>query len=494
MKFVRAFNCFRRTRALFPGVILASALSVPAHAAPPDLTPLPTLGGSGGGLISDQQEAQIGQQVLRSLRQSAPKIKDPLVQDYLDSIVHRLIPSVPLSDKQFVVVAIDSADINAFAVPGNIIGVNGGLFLNAKTEQEFGSVIAHELAHLGQRHFARRLEQQETSAPMTLAGMIAGIVLTAVTHSDIGIAAIAGTQAMSVQNQLQYSRSNEQEADRMGLQILADAGMDPRGMPRMFDIMQRKNRLQGNQVPEYLSTHPLTQSRVADTRNRAEQYPEGDFKDTLEYHLVRARIRVHYAESADDAVSIFRNEVAGADNERDTTVARYGLAVALVNDNKTSEAIDILHKLLDQQPNRITFQVTLGNALMASDKAGQAATLLTEALHRNPDNLPILSTLAAAELQAGNAGVAADYLRTLTRNYPQREDFWLRLAEAEGQARNIVGVHRARAEYDILMGDLEAAERQLREAQQKIAVDAPMRQVITERLAKVTEAIARQRR
>lgn len=492
MKIVRAFSCLTKSRGFVPGVILTATLSVPALAAAPDLSPLPTLGGAGGGLISDQQEAQIGQQVLQSLRQSAQKLQDPLVQDYLEAIIHRLIPSVPLSDKQFTVVAIDSPDINAFAVPGNIIGVNGGLFLYAETEQEFGSVIAHELAHLGQRHFARRLEQQETSAPLTLAGMIAGIVLSAVTRSDIGIAAIAGTQAMSVQNQLQYSRSNEQEADRMGLQILADSGMDPRGMPRMFDIMQRKNRLQGNQIPEYLSTHPLTQSRVSDTRNRAEQYPEGDFKDTLEYHLVRSRLRVYYAQSPDEAVSVFRNEVEKATTERETTVARYGLAVALIANNKPDEAIDILHQLLDQHPTRITFQVTLGNALIANQQAGKAQALLSNALQRNPGNLPILNTLAAAELKNGKAGEAADNLRTLTRDYPQREDFWLRLADAEGQARNIVGVHRARAEYDILMGDLEAAERQLREAQQKIAPDAPMRQVITERLSKVTEAIARQ--
>lgn len=494
MKIVRAFSCLRSTRRNVPGLLLTATLSLPVLAAPPDPSPLPTLGGAGGGLISDQQEAQIGQQVLRSLRQSAPKIKDTLVQDYLDAIIHRLIPSVPLNDKQFTVVAIDSPDINAFAVPGNIIGVNGGLFLNAETEQEFGSVIAHELAHLGQRHFARRLEQQETSAPLTMAGMIAGIVLSAVTRSDIGIAAIAGTQAMSVQNQLQYSRANEQEADRMGLQILADAGMDPRGMPRMFDILQRQNRLQGNQIPEYLSTHPLTQSRVSDTRNRAEQYPEGDFKDTLEYHLVRSRLRVHYAQSPSEAVSVFHNELDKADSDRETTIAHYGLAVALIANDKPAEAIDILHQLLEVQPNRITFQVTLGNALMAENKAGEARTLLRQALQRNPGNLPILSNLAAAELKDGRAGEAADDLRQLTRDYPQREDFWLRLAEAEGQARNIVGVHRARAEYDILMGDLEAAERQLREAQQKIAVDAPMRQVITERLNKVTEAIARQNR
>ncbi|MCP4066411.1 MAG: M48 family metalloprotease, partial [Gammaproteobacteria bacterium] len=210
--------------------------SMPGHA---QESRLPSIGGSGGGLIAGQQESDIGQQVMVSIRRSAPRISDPLVYDYLSAITYRLVPSAPLQNRDLTLALIDSPAINAFAVPGGIVGVNGGLFLNAATEQQFASVLAHELAHLSQRHFARRMEQQETSAPLTLAGMIAGIVLSAVTQSDIGFAAIAGTQALAAQNMLAYSRSHEQEADRVGLDILASAGMDPRGMPEMFEIMMR---------------------------------------------------------------------------------------------------------------------------------------------------------------------------------------------------------------------------------------------------------------
>ncbi|EAZ98732.1 M48 family metalloprotease, partial [Marinobacter sp. ELB17] len=264
---------------------------------------LPTIGGTGGGLIAGQQEADIGRQVLVSLRRSAPQITDPLVYDYLSAILYRLVPAAPLQNRDLTLALIDDPAINAFAVPGGIVGVNGGLFLFARTEQQFASVLAHELAHLSQRHFARRLEQQQTSTPLTIAGLIAGIVLTAVTQSDIGIAAIAGTQALAIQNMLEYSRANEQEADRVGLDILANAGLDPRGMPEMFEIMTRQNRLQGNRVPEYLSTHPLTQSRVADTQNRAEQYPLERIEDSPEYRLIRARLQVHYAASAAAAMT-----------------------------------------------------------------------------------------------------------------------------------------------------------------------------------------------
>ncbi len=490
MTLVPALNARRAAAPLASGLALLAALALPLPTSAQD-TELPTFGGVGGGLISEQMEQQIGQQVMRSLRRSADQVEDPLVNEYLENIVYRLIPSAPLQDRQVTTVVIDSPAINAFAVPGNIIGVNGGLFLNAETEQQFASVIAHELAHLSQRHFARRLEQQQASTPLTIAGMVAGIILSAVTKSDVGIAAIAGTQAMAVQNMLQYSRSNEQEADRVGLEILANSGMDPRGMPEMFEIMMRQNRLQGNQMPEYLSTHPLTQSRVSDTRSRAEQYPEASYDDALEYHLVRARLQVHYARTPADAVNAFEEYRQSSDAAAQVAAAKYGLAVAYLADNQAGRAETLLRELLADQPGRITYQVTLAESLIAQDQAQMAADLLQEALSRNPANRPITSMLARAELKAGNAPKAADLLRSLAREYPHREDYWSRLAEAEGQARNIIGVHRARAEYDILMGDLEAAERQLRQAQERVPPDAPLRQVITERLAQVSDAIAR---
>lgn len=475
----------------FSLMLLLGLLSARTAAQSPDST-LPSIGGAGGGLISGQQEAEIGRQVMTSIRRSAPQITDPLVYDYLSSVIYQLVPSAPLSSSDLTLAIIDSPDINAFAVPGNIVGVNGGLFLNASSEQQFASVLAHELAHLSQRHFARRLEQQEASTPLTIAGMIAGIVLSAVTQSDIGIAAIAGTQAMAVQNMLAYSRAHEQEADRIGMEILADSGMDPRGMPEMFEIMMRQNRLQGNRVPEYLSTHPLTQNRVSDTRNRAEQYPRRDIADAQEYHLMRARLQVRYAKSPQVAVETFRDYLKRPDTEKADAV-RYGLAVALLRSGSYEEAIGELERLLESTPGRITYQVTLAEAMLEQGRLEQARSILTEALDRNPGNYPITDMLAQVETKDGNGKRAADYLHQLTRDLPQKEHLWLRLAEAEGMARNIVGVHRARAEHDILMGDLESAQRQLRQAQERLPAGAPLRQVVTERLSQVSARLDQQR-
>ncbi|MBY6031977.1 M48 family metalloprotease [Marinobacter daepoensis] len=470
-------------RALLLSLLMAPALPT-AYAQSSDL---PSIGGSGG-LISGQLEADIGQQVMSSIRRSAPQLQDPLVYDYLSSIIYRLVPSAPLDNRDLKLVIIDSPAINAFAVPGGVVGVNGGLFLNATTEQQFASVLAHELAHLSQRHFARRMQQQETSAPLTLAGMIAGIVLSAVTQSDIGIAAIAGTQALTVQNMLAYSRAHEQEADRVGMDILASAGMDPRGMPEMFEIMMRQNRLQGNRLPEYLSTHPLTQNRVADSRNRAEQYPDTKIQDGQEYHLVRSRLQVHYSKSPEKAAETFENYLNQEETQHNDAI-RYGLAVAYHQSRRYQDAEQLLRKLLEANPGRITLQVSLAETLISQKRYSDARNLLTQALARNPGNYPITVTLAATELADGNGATASDYLRELTRRLPGQEQLWLRLAEAEGVARNIVGVHRARAEYDVLMGDLKSAQRQLRQAQEKLPAGSAERQVVSERLGELTNRL-----
>ena len=465
--------------------LLALALISTHTAAQSQGSTLPTIGGAGGGLIAGQQEADIGRQVLVSLRRSAPQITDPLVYDYLSSIIYRLVPAAPLQNRDLTLALIDDPAINAFAVPGGIVGVNGGLFLFAHTEQQFASVLAHELAHLSQRHFARRLEQQQNSTPLTIAGLIAGIVLTAVTQSDIGLAAIAGTQALAIQNMLEYSRSHEQEADRVGLDILVSSGLDPQGMPEMFEIMMRQNRLQGNQVPEYLSTHPLTQSRVADTQNRAEQYPVKRITDSPEYHLVRARLQVHYAPSAANAVVSFRAALDDPKNA-DNSALRYGLAVAYLEDRQYAQAEALLNELLLANPGRITFEVTLAQTLIGAQRLTEARALLVRALARNPGNYPISHTLAQLELASENGAAAAALLSQMVRNKPQQEHLWVQLAEAEGMARNIVGVHRARAEYDFLMGDLESAQRQLRQAQEKLPAGSTLRQIVTERLNDVT--------
>lgn len=442
---------------------------------------LPDLGGAGGGLFSSQQEAAIADQVLRSLRMNSPMLDDPLLAEYLSTVVYNLVPHAQLENVELTLVILDDPAINAFAVPGGIIGVNAGLFIHAETEQQFASVMAHELAHLSQRHFARRVAQQERDAPMAMAGILAGIILSAVTQSDIGVAAIAGTQALAIQNMLQYSRFNEQEADRVGLDIMARAGYNPSAMPAMFGQMLRRSRLQGNRPPEYLSTHPLTESRVADTQNRAAQFPAKDYEDSLDYHLMRARVLVRYAQSPAIAVKTLRSQLQDPDGNSEPAV-QYGLALALLEENKPSEAIRLLSGLLERHPGRISLIVTLASAELSTGELAQAIDRLEAALRRNPGNYPLQLVLAEALMKQGKPEAAARVYHRLTREQPKNHHLWQGLADAYVESRDIVEMHRARAEYELLMNNPERAMMHLREAISRAQGNTPKRELLRERL------------
>ncbi|HBN61999.1 MAG TPA: peptidase M48, partial [Halomonas sp.] len=197
--------------------------------------------------------------------------QDPIVSDYLESLVARLAPYSQLGSLQTTTVMVDNRSLNAFAVPGGVVGINSGLFAFAEDEGAFVSVIAHELGHLSQRHYARGSARAEQTQLPAMAAMLAGMLIAASGGGDAGIATAMGSQAALIQDQLTYSRRFEQEADRIGLQAMAEAGYDPEAMVRMFDTMQRLSRLQGGTPPEFLLTHPVSDSRLSDAQARVSQ-------------------------------------------------------------------------------------------------------------------------------------------------------------------------------------------------------------------------------
>jgi len=426
---------------------------------------LPTIGHTSSTLVSIDQERKLGEAWLRSLRGQVKTFNNPIIEEYLTQLIYTLAPHSNVIDRDFSLVMVDSPALNAFAVPGSVVGVNAGLFIHAYSEQEFTSVIAHELAHLGQRHYARQLEQQAISTPLTLAGMLASVIIAATTGSDAGIAALAATQAMSAENQLGFSRQNEQEADRLGIVTMHSAGFNPREMPVMFERMFRQTRLQGNSIPEYLSTHPLSESRISDTRNRASQYKLKKYTDNIEYHISKNMIISEYAESKKSASDYF-NSIIKKGNTHQVDAANFGLAYATLK-NSPNDSIEILEKLITKDPNRISFIVTYAKALNHNKQSKLAIQTLNTALERNPNNYPILDTLAEIYLTNDLIQESELSLKTLVRKYPLNPRLWYALAEVHGLAGNIVDLHRARAEYFFLTNHMDNAIKQLKLAMQK---------------------------
>ena len=447
---------------------------------------LPSLGDTSSSVMSREQEFQLGRTWLSMLRGSVRTLEDPLLKDYVENHVMGLAETSQLDDRRLAFVIVNSPQLNAFAAPGGIIGVNGGLFLHAHTEAEFASVIAHELAHLSQRHFARGLQHQQQNRIPLMTAMLASIILAASGGGDAGFAALASTQAAAIQEQRRFSRQNEQEADRIGLLNLKGAGFDPNAMPEMFERLSKLSRF-SRTPPEFLLTHPVSQSRIADSRNRAGQLSNDGRRDSLYYQMMRARVQLFYEESPGLAARRFRALLD--EHESDHAAARYGLALALIRSGQHAAAAEQLEPLMADYPDNLAVQlarVELDNSLNQLD---QSLARLEQFLQVRPNNYPLLEAKANVLLRKRDYRGAEKITDQLVRLRNDDPDIWYLASEVRGLARNILGVHQARAEYFMLAGDLDQAEQQLDQAL-KLAGD---NFVISSRIKARQEEVARRR-
>lgn len=420
---------------------------------------LPELGDSSSSLISLDQEYVLGRAWLMSFRSQVATIDDPLIQDYLENLIYRLASHSQLKDRRLDLVIVDNATMNAFAVPGGVIGVHNGLFLYANTEAQMSSVLTHELAHVSQRHFARGVEEQRRNAIPNMAGLLAGIILAATAGGEAGMAAITATQAASLQNQLRFSRQNEQEADRLGMQTLVKADMDPNAAAAMFENMAAINRYSNNRPPEFLMSHPVTESRINDASNRARQFPRKIHTENIVYQLMRARVELDLKGGAADAANFFQSRLDGKSPFPEAN--QYGLILALTQMGEYQRASDLLKPMLKASPNQVAYQTAEAEIEIDAGRPEVAIVLMTQALAISPGSHPLTMTLAEAYLRAKQPHRAEALLEEHVNRHSKDPYVWYVLAETHGLAGNIVGVHQARAEFFILIGQLSRAQRQL---------------------------------
>lgn len=440
---------------------------------------LPDLGDTSSIMISPAQEKMLGQRWLRAYRSQVPTSSDPLIIDYLEQLFDQLLPYSQLTDKRIDLIVAENNTLNAFAVPGNIIGVHTGLLMYARAEGQLAAVLTHELGHLSQRHYARQLEKQKNMMVPMLAGMLAGLVLAANSNSDAGMAAIMGTQAAAQQSALAFSRQNEQEADRIGMQTIVEAGLDPYGAADMFEQMVRANRL-NRRPPEYLLTHPVSETRVADARNRAMKYPRKPAADDTEFQLIRTRVRVKAEETPQIAARMFKSEL---DKESDhPDASRYGWALALMESSQFDAARDALAPLLEKDPDRVTYQIMRADIEIAAERYKAGLEIIEAQLKQHPDSYPLIIRHAEALMKAGIYQQSADILDRYSRKRSNDDYVWYLLAEVNGLAGNILGVHEARAEYFILNGVYDRAQIQLRNALKMTKGNAYRTALLEERL------------
>lgn len=419
---------------------------------------LPELGEAAQAGFSAGEERRLGENIMREIRIDRSYYDDAEAADYINSLGSRLVTRGSDTRQEFEFFLIRDNQINAFALPGGYIGINTGLLLSSQSESEVASVLAHEIAHVTQRHIARLINQQKQSQLMSLASLAVAI-LAARSNSQVTEAAIAFGQAGVMQSQLNFTRDNEREADRIGLQILEQAGFDPHAMPTFFERLQRATRLYEGGAPSYLRTHPLTYERLADVQNRAQGLPYRQVPDSLEFQLIRAKLRASFDEPR--AALAFFEESLGERKFLSEAASRYGLVVSLMRTKDFTRAkkeFEALRKLGHVNPIIETLACGLRGA--AGETEGTLACY-RDALKAYPNYRALIYDYAEALLRARQPQAALKLvearLQTIT------EDYRLYLLQARSYAmlNKQLAQHRAQAEAYARMGNIPGAVEQL---------------------------------
>ncbi len=420
---------------------------------------LPSISDSGFS-TTPQEEYLLGRTWVRMLRGSARLYEDPVVVAYLEDLLWDVAQYSQLTDHRLELVVLDNPTLNAFAVPGGIVGVHSGLVEAAQSEDELASVIAHELAHLSQRHYAAQIDQQRRNQPFLLAAML-GSLLIAAADSQGGTAALSSTVAANQASMLAFSRQNEREADYIGMQTLTAAGFDPAAMPKMFSRLQANARF-GSKPPEFLLTHPVTESRIADSLNRAANLPTPDPRpDAIDFDLVQARIIANYAQDADKLLT----SLASKPKKQDNDTLRYATLMAAIKANKFDLAAEAANEMSADFKQKLPVRLALAELNIARKQYSKAKRELRAVLKLFPDNYPTNAIYAELLLHQGQNSHAIAVYKKLAEQRPNDPNIWYNLAEVQGLAGNTLDVHIARVEYFMLTGNLDLALRQLKFAQ-----------------------------
>lgn len=464
----------RTSRAVVAGLILLAGMSASADAAGAASGGeynLPDLGQPADTAMTPAQEKRLGAQVVAQLRSQNQILGDPELSDYVNSIGHRLVRDSdhPADHLHFYV--INNEDINAFALPGGYVGINAGLITATQSESELASVMAHEIAHVTQRHIARQMAESRGDTIATLAtALVAAIAgASAGGGGDAAAAAMMGGMSHLGMQQLSYTRAHEYEADRVGIRDLARSGYNPHAMVRFFGMLQHQSALYGQQLPQLLLSHPVTSTRMAEAEARAAEYPHVKVHTNPEYPYMRARARVLEADSADDVRNYFQGQLQGG---HPIPADRYGEALALTRLSQNKHAVALMRAGLNAHPDILAWHMGLADVLEHAGDYREADHVLSSALKQFPHS-GALKLAYAQNLEALNKPAAMrDYLlsqRKVLKTFPAAQQL---LARGAGQQNNLGEAYYRQARYFAMINDYPAAINQLRTALQTAQLSA----------------------
>jgi predicted Zn-dependent protease len=419
-------------------------------------TRLPELGDSSGALVTSAQERRLGADAMRELRAVGAVLNDPEVNAYLNDLGRRIVAANSEIKQSFEFFAVGDNSINAFAMPGGYIGINMGLVLLTQTESELAAVVAHEIAHVTQKHYARQLDDQRKNSWMSIAGLAAAILAARSGNGDAVQGAILGSQAAAVQSYLNFSRDNEREADRIGFQYLTRAGFDASAMGAFMERLSRATTLNDTSgVPGYLRTHPMTIDRVGEARALATNVAPRLARENPDYHYVRALLRSYVGEGV-DAVKHFESILAERKFSSEV-VARYGLAASLLRTRDFARAKAELHGLKARGNEHPMIEALLGQVFLQSDDVDGAVKQLESAFARFPNHMQLAYDLPEALIRAKQAPRALSLLERSISKYPSDPQLYALAARASAESGQKLKQHRFLGEQYYHQGALRAA-------------------------------------
>ena len=462
-------------------------------AAPPAIAAndLPSMGTVAESALPLAEENRIGREILRSLRDEGDVIDDVEINAYLGALGGQLASHAQAPGIRFSFFVVNDSSINAFALPGGVIGVHSGLLLAAQNEGEFASVLAHEIAHVSLRHLARMQEGEGSRQLMVLAAVLAGIVAAQSSRGDAAAGLINAGTGLATSQRLAYSRDFEREADRIGMQYLAASGFDAREMAHFFDRLQQVNRHNDNNAFSFLRTHPLTRERISEAQDRAQSYPVRMRADSNDFLLMREKLRVTTLGGL-EAERYYRAAI-GSGRYLSAAAIQYGLAYALLAQSRPAEAARAQAEAARLLPRHPALLQLDGDIRRQSGQTDAALATYGNALLQFPSSHALWQAKIDTLLEAKRRDEAAREIELALKRYPENAALWRLAARSYGEDQSLP-YHAALGHAFYFEQQYEAAQLQYQLASRARGDDFYLRSVVEARLREISRTLGSRKR
>ena len=445
---------------------------------------LPDIGGAANAALSVSKEIELGQILIAELRGQLPISNDPELSQYVHSLGTRITSAGVNTNFPFTFILVQNPTINAFALPGGIVAINSGLLTLGQQESEVASVFAHEIAHITQRHIARNFANAKSFSVISALTLLGSILAAAYGGGELGQAAIITTQSGLQERQLAYSRTFEQEADRIGMQFLVSANIDPQGMPLFFERLNKHSQLNRGQIPEFLSSHPLTTNRISESKLRANQYQGSFTSNTIHFDYAKART-IAFTTKPSQLVNHFHKKSKSGDIT-DTEIYTY--ALALSRTGKNQQGLQQLKLITINADNELTIKLANAQILTIDGQYAKAEELLERLEQIYPSNTSVIYYLAVALIENGKAQLALQKLDQLDNIEPKNPAFDKLKAKAASKANQAWRSHESLSDYYAAHGQYGTAMEQIQLALRAPGIDANSRARIEAKKTQLREA------